>query len=80
MLMGISIVQGGSGYPFLAPSTFSYLSGTDLCSIIVGRSEIPDPEVEKTVQDVCCTDYYNQGVLILFTLSELHIVSRGGKS
>ena len=54
MLMGISIVQGGSGYPFLAPSTFSYLSGTDLCSIIVGRSEIPDPEVEKTVQ-MCVT-------------------------
>ena len=53
MLIGVSIVQGGSGYSFFAPSTFSYLRGADLCSIVVGREEIPDPEVEKTLQEVC---------------------------
>lgn len=53
MLIGVSIVQGGSGFPFFAPSTYSYLCGVDLCSIVVGRDEIPDPEVEKTLQDVC---------------------------
>ena len=53
MLIGVSIVQGGSGYPFFAPSTFSYLCGADLCLIVVGREEIPDPEVEKTLHEVC---------------------------
>ena len=49
----VYIVQGGSGYPFFAPSTFSYLCGADVCSIVVGREEIPDPEVEKTLHEVC---------------------------
>ena len=52
MLIGVSIAQGGSGYPFFAPSTFSYLCGKDVCSIIVGREEIADPEVEQTLQKV----------------------------
>ena len=54
MLIGVSIVQGGSGYiSFLYSFTFSYLCGADLCSIVVGREEIPDPEVEKTLHEVC---------------------------
>ena len=42
MLIGMSLVQGGSGYPFFAPCIFSYLCGTDLCSNVVGRNEISD--------------------------------------
>ena len=38
---------------FLCSFTFSYLCGADLCSIVVGREEIPDPEVEKTLHEVC---------------------------
>ena len=53
MLMGISIVQGGSGYPFFGPSTFSYLCGNDLPSIAVGRNEIADANVEHMLQEVC---------------------------
>ncbi|CAI8034740.1 G2/M phase-specific E3 ubiquitin-protein ligase [Geodia barretti] len=52
VLMGVSLIQGGSGYPFFAPSTFSYLSGTDVCSILVGCDEIPDIEVKKTLQEI----------------------------
>lgn len=52
MLMGVSIIQGGSGYRFFAPSTFSYFCGTDVCSAMVGRDEIPDPEIERTLQKV----------------------------
>lgn len=52
MLMGISIVQGGSGYPFFAPSTFSYLCGNDLPSIAVGRNEIADSNVEHMLQEI----------------------------
>ena len=50
--MGISMVQGGSGFPFLAPSTFKYISGVDLCSILVGRDEIASGEVEETIEKV----------------------------
>ena len=51
--MGTSLAQGGSGYPFFAPSVFEYFSGKDLCSISVRREEIPDPEAEKTFQKAC---------------------------
>ena len=43
-LMGVSLIQGGSGYP---QSTFSYLCGKQSCSLLVGRNEIPDPDVDK---------------------------------
>ena len=51
--MGTSFAQGGSGYPFFAPSVFEYFSGKDLCSISARREEIPDPEAEKTLQKAC---------------------------
>lgn len=52
MLMEVSLIQGGSGYPFFAPSTFSYLSGTDVCSILVDRDEIADVEVKQALKEV----------------------------
>ena len=50
--MGIPMVQGGSGFPFFAPSTLKYISGVDLCSILVGRDEIDSGEVEETIEKV----------------------------
>ena len=35
-LMGVSLIQGGSGYP---QSSFSYLCGKQSCSLLVGRNE-----------------------------------------
>ena len=40
-LMGMSIVQKGSGFPFFAPSVYSYISRMDLWSITVAQEEIP---------------------------------------
>ena len=50
--MEVSIVQGGSGYPYFAPSMFSHISGVDTCSIVATRNEISDPEVEEALQAV----------------------------
>lgn len=50
--MGVSIVQGGSGYPYFIPSTFSYLCGTDIHSITVTPEEIPDADVQEPLQKV----------------------------
>lgn len=46
------MVQGGSGYPYFAPSIFSYLSGVETCSILINQEEISDPEVEEVLQKV----------------------------
>lgn len=52
MLMGVSLIHGGSGYPFFAPSIFSYLCGVDLSKILVTRGEIPNPDVESFLSKV----------------------------
>lgn len=52
MLIGVSIVQGGSGYPFFAPCFYSYLCGADISSIIIGRDEIPHGEIRMILQEV----------------------------
>ena len=52
MLMGMSLVQKGSGFPFFVPCVYAYLIGTDVCSITVGQDEIPDPEVKEVLQKV----------------------------
>ena len=48
MLIGVSLVQGGSGVPFFAPSTFQYICSGDICSLKVGRSEVP----HKSIHDI----------------------------
>ena len=50
--MGMSLIQRGSGFPFFAPCVYSYLSGADVCSIAIGRDEIPDPEVAEMLEKV----------------------------
>ena len=45
MLVGVSLVQGSSGYPFFA--TFAYLCGKDTCDIVVDQTEIPYYEVSQ---------------------------------
>ena len=52
MLIGISLVQGGSGFPFFAPSTFSYLCGRDIRAVTVGQDEIPDIEIDIVLDEV----------------------------
>ena len=52
-LVGMSLVQGGSGYPFFAPSTFAYLCGEDPCTITVNENEVPSKEVCLTLEKVC---------------------------
>lgn len=45
-------MQGGSGYPFLAPCVFEYISGKDLADIPVSREEIPDGDVVSALEKV----------------------------
>ena len=50
--MGVSLVQGGSGFPFFAPSTYSYVCCEDVCSVVVGRNEIPYPSIDGMLEKV----------------------------
>ena len=52
MLIGVSLMQGGSGYPFFAPSVYDYICGIDVCSITVGPDEIPNPDITEMLQKV----------------------------
>ncbi len=54
MLVGMSLVQGGSGFPFFAPSFFKYISGCDMCGISPTIDEIPDANVQTTLIEVNC--------------------------
>ena len=53
VIVGVSLVQGGSGYPFLAPSVYSYLCGQDISRIKVEVGEIPDLELKYFLEKVC---------------------------
>lgn len=50
--MGMSLLQKGSGFPFFAPSVYSYISGVDAFSITVEVEEIPNQEVTDMLQKV----------------------------
>ena len=55
-LVGMSIIHGGSGYPFFAPSLFQYLCGHDVCTITPSLEEAPDHELKMVLVKVCtCT-------------------------
>ena len=50
--MAMTIVNFGSGYPFLAPSVFSYLCGLPIADIVVGTEEVPDYEIRAVIEKV----------------------------
>ena len=52
ILVGMSLVQGGSGYPFFAPSVYNYIIGKDICTIHPDVAEIPDVDVKGCVVKV----------------------------
>ena len=51
----MSLVQGGSGFPFFCPSVYDYISGKDICTISPLMDEIPDPAVKECVIEVSST-------------------------
>ena len=53
ILMGMSLTQGGSGYPFFAPAIYQYVCGCDVCSIVPTVDEIPDLELKTVLVEVC---------------------------
>jgi hypothetical protein len=52
VVVGVSLVQGGSGYPFFAPAVYSYLCGQDISRIKVEIGEIPDLELKDFLEKV----------------------------
>lgn len=48
----MSFLQGGSGYPFFAPSFYKYVCGDDVCNIIPSTDEVPDYELKEVLLEV----------------------------
>ena len=53
ILVGMSLVQGGSGFPFFAPAMYDYMCGKDVCSLVPTVDEIPDAQLKITLVEVC---------------------------
>ena len=51
--MALSLLHGGSGFPFLAKSTYDYLCGLPLSSITVTNDEVPNYEARALLDKVC---------------------------
>lgn len=61
----MSLVQGGSGFPFFSQSLYDYICGKDVCSIQPTFDEIPDTSLKTTLTQVninyavhCCVPNY----------------------
>ena len=50
--MAMAIVNCGGGYPFFAPSIFSYLCGVPLGDIAIGDEEVGNYETESLINEV----------------------------
>ena len=51
-LMAVSIVQGGSGFPFFSECMFKYLCGADIRSIRISLCEVPHYSVKTLLEKV----------------------------
>ena len=43
--MALSLLQGGTGFPFLAPCIYDFICGLPIASLQPSIDHIPDPEV-----------------------------------
>ena len=51
-LMAIALAQGGSGFPYIAPSVFKYMSGINISDVAVTIAEVPNFEVRAVLENV----------------------------
>lgn len=51
-LMAMSIVHGGSGFPYMASPMYEYLCGTDMSEIKVNKFDVPNTEVKHLFDQV----------------------------
>ena len=52
ILVGMSLVNGGSGFPYFAPALYSYISGQEVQSIVVTVGEVPNAELHSVLVKV----------------------------
>ena len=52
--MAMSLVHGGSGFPFISPCVFKYLCGENPLEISVETSDVADMTVRAMVDEVKC--------------------------
>lgn len=49
ILVRMSFLNGGSGYPYFAPAIYSYISGQDVCDIVTTVEEVPNDELKAVL-------------------------------
>ena len=52
MLIGCSIINGGSGYPFFTPSMYQYIAGTPLQNVTASIDYVPSLDVKDFLTKV----------------------------
>lgn len=51
-LMAMSLVQGGSGFPFFAQPMYEYLCGVDPSSVNISVNDVPNSDAALLLQKV----------------------------
>ena len=50
--MGCSLINGGSGYPFLSPPIYQYIAGTPLQDVTASIQHVPTQNVKAVLDKV----------------------------
>ena len=58
-LMAMSILQQGSGFPYMAQPVYDYISGVELSDVSLSIEDIPSFELRTIVEKVWIVGYKN---------------------
>ena len=58
-LMGMSICQEGSGFPFLSHTSYKYLSHKDVSSLEITTADVPCPDARYLLEKVAVKSIYS---------------------
>ena len=51
-LMSMNLLQGGSGFPYLAPPVYQYISGVELSALDVSVEDVANFELQSMIKEV----------------------------
>ena len=51
-LMSMSLLQGGSGFPYLAPPIYQYFSGVEIFALNVSMEDVASFELRSIIEEV----------------------------
>ena len=80
LLVGMALIQGGSGFPYFSPAVYSYICGHDVNTIDISVDEVVNADLRAALNKVHMCDFFmnSRSLMSIFYTAKANKLGRFG--